>query len=114
MVSGPCTTAVVDGRFCVGRWPGGYGPNEYCKIAVAGGSGGVLGGCPVFDTVGSQDWLALPGGSRHSGADCPAGSALAAGQTFEWHSSGHDQGNNGNGLPATDSGLGGGWQVCFA
>eukprot|EP01052_Picozoa_sp_SAG31_P042098 SAG31_NODE_6578_length_1965_cov_1.351018_2_plen_141_part_00 len=55
VLSGPCTTALVDGHFCVGRWPGGYGPNEDCAIAVAGGggegaAGGVLDACPVFDT----------------------------------------------------------------
>eukprot|EP01051_Picozoa_sp_SAG22_P004820 SAG22_NODE_269_length_13236_cov_124.463424_9_plen_168_part_00 len=60
--SGPCTTALVDGHACVGRWPGGYLPNEDCEIAVAG-AGGALGPCPVFDTQGgSQDYLTCPPG----------------------------------------------------
>eukprot|EP01052_Picozoa_sp_SAG31_P056372 SAG31_NODE_16107_length_722_cov_1.654896_1_plen_209_part_10 len=33
--SGPCTVAETAGR-CVGRWPGGYLPNESCEITVAG------------------------------------------------------------------------------
>eukprot|EP01051_Picozoa_sp_SAG22_P014172 SAG22_NODE_1682_length_3817_cov_8.486283_1_plen_190_part_00 len=111
--SGPCTTALVDGHFCVGRWPGGYGPSEDCAIAVASGGGvvgGVLGGCPVFDTNVGPDSLTLPDGSRHSGGDCPAGAMLAAGQTLGWHSDGIWQGT---GMHISD-GLGGGWQVCFA
>eukprot|EP01052_Picozoa_sp_SAG31_P030547 SAG31_NODE_3141_length_4629_cov_2.158057_1_plen_92_part_10 len=32
VLSGPCTTDFVDGHFCVGRWPGGYGTNENCAI----------------------------------------------------------------------------------
>ena len=109
---GPCT--VAEGGRCVGRWPGGYGPNEDCAIAVAGA--GVLGGCPVFDTWPGDDYLTLPDGSRHYNADCPDGSALAAGQTLSWHSNGHYQGNpnGGNGLPWSQHGPGGGWQVCFA
>ena len=117
VLSGPCTTAVVDGHFCVGRWPGGYLPDEDCEIAVAGGVG-VLGPCPVFDIrpspTDSRDYLTLPDGSRHSGADCPAGAALAAGQRLAWHSDGENQGYDGNGLPYSDYGAGGGWQVCFA
>ena len=78
-------------------------------------AGGVLGGCPVFDINTNGDYLTLPDGSRHSGADCPAGSALAAGQTLSWHSSSAWQGSGiGNGLPASQSSPGGGWQVCFA
>ena len=114
VVSGPCTTA--EGGRCVGRWPGGYLPNEDCEIAVAGG-GGVLGPCPVFDTYGGFDSLTLPDGSQHSGGRCPAGAALAAGQRLAWHSDGNAQGtypSGGNGLPYSDSGAGGGWQVCFA
>eukprot|EP01050_Picozoa_sp_SAG11_P011425 SAG11_NODE_1209_length_5520_cov_6.530529_5_plen_260_part_00 len=124
VLSGPCTTAVVDAHFCVGRWPGGYGPSEDCTIVVAGGggggggaAGGVLGGCPIFDTYDYQpggyvDYLTLPDGSQHSGADCPAGAMLAAGQRLAWHSDNAYQGQN----PATRSvyGLAGGWQVCFA
>eukprot|EP01051_Picozoa_sp_SAG22_P007249 SAG22_NODE_503_length_9694_cov_13.573736_5_plen_1203_part_00 len=123
--SGPCTLS--EGGRCVGRWPGGYGPNEDCEIVVAGGGGGggggaargVLGGCPVFDIQSSDfydDLLTLPDGSRHHGADCPAGAVLAAGQSLAWHSSTRWQGNNpqGNGLPQSHDGLGGGWQVCFA
>eukprot|EP01050_Picozoa_sp_SAG11_P030675 SAG11_NODE_9181_length_935_cov_0.751196_1_plen_194_part_10 len=36
---GPCLAAVVGGRQCVGRWPGGYLPEEHCEIAVVGGAG---------------------------------------------------------------------------
>ena len=116
VLSGPCTTA--EGGRCVGRWPGGYLPDEDCEIAVAGvlGGAGVLGPCPVFDTEdhGGADYLTLPDGSPHSGADCPAGAALAAGQRLAWHSDESFQGDNGNGLPQSRSGAGGGWQVCFA
>ena len=81
---------------------------------MAGGSGGVLGGCPVFDTS-SSDYLTLPDGNRHDWDDCPVGSALAAGQTLSWHSDGYWQGGGGgNGLPKSGNGRGGGWQVCFA
>ena len=114
VLSGPCTTALVDGHFCVGRWPGGYLPSEDCEIAVAGGAG-ALGPCPVFDINDlGGDSLTLPDGSRHSRADCPAGAALAAGQRLAWHSDDGYQGENGNGLPQSSSGAGGGWQVCFA
>ena len=111
VVSGPCTLA--EGGRCVGRWPGGYLPSEDCEIAVAG-VGGALGPCPVFDTENGYDFLTLPDGSRHSGADCPAGAALAAGQRLAWHSDDRNQGYSGNGLPYSDHGAGGGWQVCFA
>eukprot|EP01051_Picozoa_sp_SAG22_P007245 SAG22_NODE_503_length_9694_cov_13.573736_1_plen_228_part_00 len=134
VLSGPCTTALVDGHWCVGRWPGGYGPNEDCTIAVAGGGGGggggagggVLGGCPVFD-IDSGEYLGLPwpdsdGLHREEFANfdyCPAGHRLAAGQRLAWHSDGSWQGDDGdqpvgNGLPQSHHGLGGGWQVCFA
>eukprot|EP01052_Picozoa_sp_SAG31_P029471 SAG31_NODE_2932_length_4897_cov_9.890163_1_plen_1249_part_00 len=114
--SGPCTLA--EGGRCVGRWPGGYGPNENCAITVVGGggggggdgaAGGVLGACPVFDTStwsGSGDHLTLPDGSTHNGADCPVGAVLAAGQTLTWHSNCCYQGDNGNGLPQTVYGPG--------
>jgi hypothetical protein len=113
----PCTTAVVDGRACVGR-PGGYGPSEKCDIVVGGG-GGVLGPCPVFDTYpgGYSDRLMLPGGTKYKGANCPDGAALATGDTLSWTSSNKNQGNpggNGNGLPWSYGGAGGGWQICFA
>ena len=116
VLSGPCTLS--EGGRCVGRWPNGYGPNEDCAIAVAGGGGGgVLGGCPVFDLgPWDLDYLTLPDGSQHGVADCPAGAVLAAGQSLAWHSDGSYQGHNGgNGLRANPTqGLGGGWQVCFA
>eukprot|EP01050_Picozoa_sp_SAG11_P027766 SAG11_NODE_7160_length_1185_cov_1.073665_1_plen_222_part_00 len=109
--SGPCTTAVVGGRQCVGRWPGGYLPNEDCEIVVGGG-GGTLGACLVFDIHGSD--VALPDGSHHYYSDCSAGAGLTPGQAIRWHSDGYDQGENGNGLPNNEFGAGGGWQLCFA
>jgi hypothetical protein len=118
--SGPC--AVSEGGRCVGR-PGGYLKNEHCEIAVVGG-GGVLGACGVFDTESvSYDFVTLPDGSSHGGSDCPAGAVLAAGGSVEWTSNGSVQGNsdyNGCGakglcgLPWSLTGLGGGWQICFA
>jgi hypothetical protein len=120
VLSGPCTTAFVDGNFCVGRWPGGYGPNEDCAIAVAtsgGAAGDVLGACPVFDTQpsgGQRDYLILPDGSRHDGGDCPVGAMLAAGQSLAWQSDGDTQGNNRKRLSFNrDDDPGGGWQLCF-
>ena len=120
VLSGPCTTAAVDGHFCVGRWPGGYLPNERCDILVAGGGAGVLGPCPVFDTYTSGDALALPGAFDLSlpvgyhNANCPAGAALAAGDALSWTSDGSWQGQrSGNGLPRSQHGAGGGWQICF-
>eukprot|EP01052_Picozoa_sp_SAG31_P003088 SAG31_NODE_115_length_24128_cov_47.693912_11_plen_1303_part_00 len=125
VLSGPCT--VDEGGRCVGRWPGGYGPDEDCEIVVAGG--GVLGDCPVFDTEGGLDYLTLPSGryrlhnSQYAGDECPARQELAAGQILAWHSNSDNQGGspgynqhgwlNGNGLPHSVHGLGGGWQVCF-
>jgi hypothetical protein len=115
VTSGPCTLA--EGRRCVGRWPGGYLPNEHCDILVGGGggwaAGGVLGPCPVFDTI--NDALTLQGGAEYS-ASCPAGVPLAAGDAISWTSNGDSQGspNGGNGLPFSYRGLGGGWQICFA
>ena len=83
------------------------------RLSVAG-PGGALGACPVFDSGGSGDDLTLPDGSAHGSADCPAGTVLAGGQTLAWHSSGHDQGNDGgDGLPYSHDAAGGGWQICF-
>ena len=136
--SGPCTLA--EGGRCVGRWPGGYLPNEVCRITVSG-SGGPLGDCPIFDTGPGHDFLYLGGecagddecrpytiqfggdGSAHTGSQsgpyasdpaCPAGSILAGGQTLSWSSDGDTQGCRGDGLPQSESGAGGGWQICFA
>jgi hypothetical protein len=111
VISGPC--AVSEGGRCVGR-PGGYLPSEVCEIAVGGG-GGVLGPCGVFDTENSDyDYVTLPDGSRHGGSDCPAGAVLAAGGSVGWASDRSYQGHGGNGLPVSEDGLGGGWQICFA
>jgi hypothetical protein len=124
VTSGPCTLA--EGGRCVGRWPGGYGPNEDCAIVVAGSAGGVLGGCPVFDTdcvYGNTDYGAdclhpnvvyRSGRHAHGGADCPAGAVLEDRQNLAWHSDGETQGDNENGLPRSEHGAGGGWQICFA
>eukprot|EP01052_Picozoa_sp_SAG31_P033259 SAG31_NODE_3734_length_3939_cov_1.703906_6_plen_190_part_00 len=124
VLSGSCTTTVVGGRSCVGRWPG-YMPNEACQIMVGGGSG-TLAECPVWDiddTYGNgADHLTLPDGSQHSHADCPAGVALAGGQTLSWASDGQHQGGNGDTrncqppicMPMSYAGAGGGWQICFA
>eukprot|EP01051_Picozoa_sp_SAG22_P003500 SAG22_NODE_172_length_16609_cov_14.370806_2_plen_2010_part_00 len=122
VTSGPCTLS-ENGR-CVGRWPGGYGPNEDCVITVVssggGAAGGVLAGCPVFDT-NSGDYLAFPDGSLHGYARptptarvCPTGAVLAASESMVWHSDSTNQGHNGNGLLQSNHGLGGGWQICFA
>ena len=118
--SGPCTVS-ESGR-CVGR-PGGYLPNEECAITVGGG-GGVLGPCGVFDT--SFDIVTLDG-SRYDHSNCPHGAALAVGGSVGWESNGANQGNAGDdvaaggcdavglcGLPYSEDGLGGGWQICFA
>jgi hypothetical protein len=121
VLSGPCTLA--EGGRCVGRWPGGYLPNERCDILVGGAVGGVLGPCPVFNTnsIGYDDPLTLPGGAKYSGASCPAGVPLAAGDAISWLSNGSWQGeggfygdSGGDGLPFSDEGAGGGWQICFA
>ena len=97
VLSNPCT--VAEGGRCVGRWPGGYGPSEDCAISVAG-AGGRIGACPVFDTESCCDHLTLPDGSAHSGADCPAGTLLAGGQTLSWHTDNSNQASE--------------WQVCFS
>lgn len=107
--SGPCT--VARGGMCVGRWPGGYLPDEDCDIVVGGA--GTLGACPVFDIYPGGDYVALPDGSDHQGNDCPAGARLTPGQTLTWHSDASSQGLNG-GLPTSVYGAGGGWQLCFA
>ena len=124
VISGPCT--VSEGGRCVGR-PEGYGPDEDCAITVVGG-GGVLGPCPVFDTD-HGDSVTLPGGARHGDSDCPEGAALAPGDAIAWTSNAAHQGSvgapsgyNGNGcaakgtcgLPFSQHGLGGGWELCFA
>eukprot|EP01045_Picozoa_sp_COSAG04_P022745 COSAG04_NODE_2615_length_3851_cov_1.872601_2_plen_270_part_00 len=123
VLSGPC--AVSEGGRCVGR-PEGYGPGEDCAITVGGG-GGVLGACPVFDTV-DGDSVRLPGGAAHYGSDCPEGAALAPGDAIAWTSdNGNGQGTVGHpnydsgcaakgtcGLPYSERGLGGGWELCFA
>eukprot|EP01045_Picozoa_sp_COSAG04_P004849 COSAG04_NODE_216_length_19953_cov_85.343558_20_plen_237_part_00 len=129
VVSGPC--AVSEGGRCVGRAEG-YGPNEDCAINVVGGTG-VLGPCPVFDT-GGRDLVTLPDSdtsgnwhdARHFGSDCPEGAALAAGDAIAWTSDGGNQGNRGGrrdngcaaegtcGLPYSQEGFGGGWELCFA
>ena len=120
--SGPCTTTAA-GR-CVGR-PQGYGPSEVCTIGVSGG-GGMLGrsltgvcdvsGLAERDPITFQmipaDRITLPGGVLGNG--CTRG-ALVSGDTVEWTSDGEDQGTNGRGgLPYSEHGLGGGWQICFA
>jgi hypothetical protein len=122
VVFGPCTLA--DGGRCVGRWPGGYLPNEHCEIKVAGP--GTIGECPIFDTWGYEsrsrlgDVVTTPdgrmyGGNANEGASCPIGLLLHLGQTLTWQSDDIKQGDNGNGLPFVRSiGAGGGWQVCFA
>ena len=46
MTSGPC--ALSRGGRCVGR-PDGYGESEACTITVR--AGGLLGPCPVFQTI---------------------------------------------------------------
>eukprot|EP01051_Picozoa_sp_SAG22_P010979 SAG22_NODE_1021_length_5998_cov_2.167316_4_plen_169_part_00 len=114
--SGPCT--VAEGGRCVGRWPGGYLPDEDCDIAVAGGSG-TLGPCPVIDLYGRTlpgDYLAIggPGGTHYTGSNCPTGVVLAEGQTLSFHSDYGHQGAGGDGLPMNaGQEAGGGWQICF-
>ena len=98
VLSGPCTASESGRRVAT-------------TISVAG-AGGALGACPVFDMSCGDD-LTLPDGSAHGGADCPAGTVLAGGQTLAWHSSGHDQGAGGDGLPYSHDAAGGGWQTCF-
>lgn len=132
--SGPCT--VSDDMKCVGR-PNGYFGNEQCMITVLGG-GGVLGPCHVFDTRlpnpnihQDGDIVTLPDGSEHCGSDCPMGVVLAPGDTVTWRSDPTSQGSGGRdssqptwrgngcadkglcGLPYSEMGLGGGWQICI-
>ena len=89
--------------------------------------GGVLAPCAVFDTNSGAgyDYVTLPGGARHGGSDCPEGAALAPGDALSWTSNDRHQGTVGYddngcaakgtcGLPWSDYGLGGGWQLCFA
>ena len=86
-----------------------------CAIVVAGG--GVVAPCKVFDTRGNDfggDYLTMPDGSHNFEANCPSGAILAAGQTVRWRSDGPWQGNEGDGLPPSESEAGGGWQICFA
>eukprot|EP01050_Picozoa_sp_SAG11_P022171 SAG11_NODE_4121_length_2055_cov_3.667178_1_plen_131_part_00 len=116
VLSGPCTLA-AEGR-CVGRWPGGYLPNENCDILVVGG--GVLGPCPVFtlsmgDIQGYHDIVTTPDGVEHVSQWCPAGTVLGPGHVT-WQSNDHDQGSPVPGADGTFSsdGAGGGWQICFA
>eukprot|EP01050_Picozoa_sp_SAG11_P004731 SAG11_NODE_309_length_10941_cov_5.580520_5_plen_108_part_00 len=106
--------AVVGGRQCVGRWPGGCLENEDCEIVVVGSGGGTLGACPVFDTEGS-DCVTMPNGSHHSLGECPAGVWLSLGENVGWHSDEFAQGyTGGNGLPYKEHSAGGGLQLCFA
>ena len=130
----PCE--ISQGGRCVGRAQG-YGPSEECAITVSGGSG-VLGACSVFDMGDVGDDLTLPDGSRHGDSDCPAGALLAPGDALSSASNGDFQGSVGMmtwidgididgtpwdngcaakgtcGLPGSNPGLGGGWQICFA
>ena len=108
VVSGPCT--VANGRRCVGR-PDGYLPNERCEITVEGY--GTVGSCPAFDVV--TDQLTLPSGRVVNFGYCPVGLVLTPGQTLAWTSNGQCQGGRGTGANCgSTSGLGGGWQICFA
>ena len=119
VVSGPCTLA--EGGKCVGRWPGGYLPNEQCEITTAGAGGGVLGPCPAFDTQGG-DYLTLPDGTQKYGSICPVGTFIAPGVNLTWHSDssaqGHTYGASNQerlaGLTFSMGGAGGGWQICLA
>ena len=71
------------------------------------------------------------GGTKHYHSDCPAGAALAPGDTLAWFSDSSYQGSVGqydNGCAAKDTcglpysrdgealggGPGGGWELCFA
>jgi hypothetical protein len=128
VTSGPCT--VSDGGRCVGR-PGGYlgrmqGRMEEACTIVAGGGGGMLGACGVFD-LGPFDFVILPDGLNRGDSNCPDGEVLAAGDTVRWETDGNNQGSLGRtanpasciakgtcGLPYSHEGIGGGWQICFA
>eukprot|EP01052_Picozoa_sp_SAG31_P019497 SAG31_NODE_1423_length_8400_cov_2.665944_7_plen_718_part_00 len=115
VVSGPCTLAA--GGRCVGRWPGGYLPNERCEITTSAGADRILGNCPVFDTEQTiYDYLTFPDGQDYGGDVCPVGVALAAAQLLHWQSDSNTQGwrlGVGDGLPQSRDGAGGGWQICF-
>ena len=121
-----------EGGRCVGRAEG-YLPNEECAITVGGTGAGVLGPCAVFDLSGTAtDYVTLPGGEQLGGSVCAVGAALATGDTLSWTSDKEFQGSVGNqpgwggeydngcaakgtcGLPFSQDGLGGGWQLCFA
>lgn len=114
----PCI--VTEAGRCVGR-PQGYGPSERCTIEVVGSGGGVLAACDVFDMY---DHITLPDGSQRS--ECPVGVTLVVGDIVEWSSDTGVQGTiradgipswctaKGNcGLPRSEAGIGGGWQLCF-
>ena len=109
VVSGPC--AVSEGGRCVGR-ADGYGPQEECVITVGGG-GGVLGPCGVFDMdKNGDDYVGLCDHSQslvcldsiivppdylpcctYTRSDCPAGVALAPGDSVRWKSNSNRQGS---------------------
>jgi hypothetical protein len=136
--SSGCT--VSDDGKCVGRREG-YLPNEECHITIGGG-GGMLAGCDVFD-LGNEDVIEFPSLNtkmssnpnnlqplervdRFRQSNCPVGVALAPGDEIFWSSDRADQGaaidhydnhcteKSLCGLPWSDPGLGGGWQICFA
>jgi hypothetical protein len=118
VTSGPCE--LLHAGRCVGR-PHGYLPNEHCAITVGGG-GGMLGSCGVFqlDYVGNWhdgDILMLPGGAWYVSRSCPVGHLLAPNDALTWTSSSSWQGcpySPGHDCSGSETGLGGGWQICFA
>ena len=97
--------------------------------AVIGAAAFPIGSCPVFDMYpyasDEGDYLTLPDGSRvgargapNNRAECPIGTILTPGQTLSWHSDFAGQGDvgegdDGDGLPYSQHGAGGGWQICF-
>ena len=100
---------------------------QECTITVGGTGFGLLGNCTVFDRY--DDAITLPDGTRRGDSSCPVGAILASGDTVGWASDYHDQGSVGQeehswdnscaakgtcGLPWSETGLGGGWQICFA
>jgi hypothetical protein len=95
---GPPLCTVSAGGRCVGR-PGGYYPSESCIITVVGG-GGFLGECGVFDNDNEDD-ITFPNGKRFNHANCPAGEALAQGDSITWTS---DFIHQGGGAPGSDTG----------